>query len=135
MSWEDWLRRAAAAQRVATERTLAALDVTPAQFATLRILAAEPGLSSADIARLEHLTPPTVSVIVANLERKKAIHRIRDAKSARIRRLALTDSGSDLLRNAEERLRELHARYSESVSPHALSAVRDWLRGVAEIEV
>jgi len=55
MSWEDWLRRAAAAQRLATERALAALEVTPAQFATLRILAGEPGLSSADIARLERL--------------------------------------------------------------------------------
>ena len=66
------LRRAGAAHRIAVERALAPLDVTPAQFAVLQVVADAPGVSSADVARIERLTPATMSVIVANLERKRS---------------------------------------------------------------
>ena len=67
----DLLRRAAASQRIALERLLAPFDITPAQFAVLEIVVAAPGISSAEAARLERLTAPTMSVIVANLERRR----------------------------------------------------------------
>jgi len=56
---DDALRRAAAAHRIAMERALAALEITPAQFAVLEIVASSPGVSSAELARVERLTPPT----------------------------------------------------------------------------
>jgi DNA-binding MarR family transcriptional regulator len=50
---DDLLRRAAATQRLAMERALAGLCVTPAQYAVLRIIAETPGLSNAEIARVD----------------------------------------------------------------------------------
>ena len=46
------LRQAAAAYRLKMERALADLDVTPPQFAVLTMLAAYPGHSNADLARV-----------------------------------------------------------------------------------
>ena len=80
---DDLLRRAAAMQRLAVERALADLDVTPAQYAVLSVIAETPGLSNADIARIERLTPQTMSVIIANMERKRVV-----VRRARIRAAA-----------------------------------------------
>ena len=63
------LRQANATHRQAMEQAMADLGVTSAQFVVLTMLAAYPGISSADVARLAYLTPQTVSLIVANLER------------------------------------------------------------------
>ena len=73
------LRQAAGAYRHRVELALADLDVTPPQFSVLTMLAAYPGHSNADLARLALLTPQTVSVIVANLERAGSIVRRRHA--------------------------------------------------------
>ena len=44
---DDHLRRAAATQRLAVERALADLGVTPTQYAVLKTIAETPGLSNA----------------------------------------------------------------------------------------
>jgi len=67
---------------LAMERALSEIDVTPAQFAAMEWLADEPGLSSAEIARCERLTPPTSSVIVANLERKGLLRVVTTQRAA-----------------------------------------------------
>ena len=49
---DDLLRRACASQRLAMERALAEIDITPAQFAAMEWLWEEPGLSgSGDCAK------------------------------------------------------------------------------------
>src|SRR6185437_4941872 len=58
------LRQAQAAARLAMERALAELGVTPPQFVVLTMLRAYPGLSGADLARVALLTPQTVGVII-----------------------------------------------------------------------
>ena len=63
------LRQAAGAQRLAEERLLADLGVTPPQLAALALIGAHPGLLAADLARKARLTPQTVQLIVANLRR------------------------------------------------------------------
>src|ERR1700755_3413296 len=67
------LRQAQAAARLAMERALGDLGVTPPQFVVLTMLRAYPGLSGADLARVALLTPQTVGVIIRNLERDGAI--------------------------------------------------------------
>ena len=54
------LRQAQAATRLAMERALADLGVTPPQFVVLTMLRAYPGLSGADLARVAMLTPQTI---------------------------------------------------------------------------
>ena len=132
---DDCLRRAAAAQRVAMERALAPLEITPAQFAALEIVADTGGVSSAEVARIERLTPPTMSVIVGNLERKGALVRRPHPTNARIQCLEATERGRDLLHNGRARLEALRKQVAAAIPGDARVAIRAWLLRVAEIDV
>lgn len=133
--WDDLLRRAAAAQRLAFERLLADLGLTPAQFAVLRIVAQCPGVSAAEAARLERLTAPTMSVIVANLERKGALARRARPENARIQELKPTDLGLKLVAEGWERVRVWRERAARSLQRELAPEISRWLRQVAEIDV
>ena len=129
------LRRAGAAHRIAVERALAPLDVTPAQFAVLQVVADAPGGSSADVARIERLTPATMSVIVANLERKGALIRRPHAQNARIQCLEATEFGLQLMRRGRAQVQALQERIVAAMPAGAAAAIDIWLRRVAAIEV
>jgi DNA-binding MarR family transcriptional regulator len=132
---DDLLRRAAAAHRTAVERELASLKLTPAQFAVLQIVVDAPGVSSADVARIERLTPPTMSVIVANLERKSALIRRAHANNGRIQCLEPTGIGLELTRNGRARVQAQKERILAAMPAEAAAAIDLWLRRVAAIEI
>ena len=117
------------------KRTLAPLDVTPAQFAVLQVVADAPGVSSADVARIERLTPATMSVIVANLERKGALIRRSHAQNARIQCLEATEIGLQLMRRGRAQVQALQKRIVAAMPAEAAAAIEIWLRRVAAIEV
>lgn len=98
------LRQAANGLRLAMERALADLDVTPPQFTVMTMLTAYPGCSNADLARLSMLTPPTITVIIGNLEKRGAISRRPHASHGRIRQIAVTPAGRRLLAACRERV-------------------------------
>jgi DNA-binding MarR family transcriptional regulator len=132
---DDLLRRAAAAHRTAVERELASLKLTPAQFAVLQIVADAPGVSSAEVARIERLTPPTMSVIVANLERKGGLIRRPHATNARIQCLEPTEIGLELVRNGRAQVQAQKERIVAAMPAEAATAIDLWLQRVAAIEV
>ncbi len=132
---DDLLRRAAATQRLAVERALAEVKVTPAQYAVLSIIARTPGLSNADIAKIERLTPQTTSVIVANLERKRAVLRRAHETHGRIRRAQATETGLRLLTECRERLRGPSRRLYAAMPPGGESWIEAWLTRLADAEV
>lgn len=125
------LRQAAGAHRLRLERALADLGVTQPQFAVLTMLAAYPGLSNADVARLALLTPQTVSVIVANLERAGSLVRKPHAVHGRIQHLDLSDSGTALLKTCRERVHALEKELARDLSGEEERTVRRWLVAVA----
>ncbi|MET2830472.1 MarR family winged helix-turn-helix transcriptional regulator [Mesorhizobium shangrilense] len=125
------LRQAAGAHRLRLERALADLGVTQPQFAVLTMLAAYPGLSNADVARLALLTPQTVSVIVANLERAGSLVRKPHAIHGRIQHLDLSDSGTTLLKTCRERVHALEKELARDLSGEEERTVRRWLVAVA----
>lgn len=125
------LRQAAGAHRLRLERALADLGVTQPQFAVLTMLAAYPGLSNADVARLALLTPQTVSVIVANLERAGSLVRKPHAIHGRIQHLDLSDSGTALLKTCRERVHALEKELARDLSGEEERTVRRWLVAVA----
>ena len=63
-----------------------------------------PGLSSADLARLSLLTPPTVTVIVGNLKRSGALVSRPHAVHGRIQQLEITEAGKKLLARCKSRV-------------------------------
>ncbi|WP_323123660.1 MarR family winged helix-turn-helix transcriptional regulator [Burkholderia alba] len=126
------LRQAHAASRLTMERTLADLGVTPPQFMVLTMLSAYPGLSGADLARLALLTPQTVSVIVANLEKRGAIARRPHAVHGRIQQIEMSDEGRALLARCRERVRRLDAQLRDGLTDDEERAIRRWLVRVAQ---
>ncbi len=127
------LRQAAAAQRLAEERLLADLGVTPPQLSVLGFIGARPGLLAADIARRCKLTPQTVSLILANLRRAELIREEEQAapSAVRARPLALTPQGETILRQGRERMDAASAGLVEGMRPKRERALRRWLAGVA----
>jgi DNA-binding MarR family transcriptional regulator len=129
------LRQASAATRLALERALADLEVTQPQFLVMTMVGAYPGASSADIARLTMLTPQTISVIVANLERAGRLSRLTDPDHARIQRMSLTADGSRLLGLCRERAHAIEATLTALMGPGDEVAIRRWLAAVATADL
>ena len=125
------LRQAAAAARLATERALADLGVTPPQYMVLTMLAAYPGASGADIARLAQLTPQTVNLIIRNLERAGAITKAAHPAHGRVLQLTLTESGRTLLAASKTRASTLTPLLAEGLSAEQEAVIREWLVRVA----
>jgi DNA-binding MarR family transcriptional regulator len=126
------LRQAASAHRLAEERLLADLGVTPPQLAALTLIGANPGFLAADLARRAKLTPQTVSLIVANLRRAGLVREEEGAASAasRARPLALTPKGESILRMGRERVEAASARLVEGMRSKRERALRRWLAAV-----
>ena len=129
------LRQAAGAQRLAEERLLADLGVTPPQPAAMGLIGSEPGILAADLARKSRLTPQTVSLIVTNLRRAGLIREGGGASSStslvsRARPLALTAQGESVLRLGRERVDAASSRLLEGMRPKRERLLRRWLAGV-----
>jgi len=126
------LRQASAAFRGATDRALGELGVTTPQFAVLTMIAAYPGASGADLARLVFLTPQTINVIVRNLERDGAVEKSAHATHGRILRLHVTPKGQALLKRCRARVVEIDAEVASLLGREEERLVRRWLSAVAE---
>lgn len=126
------LRQAASAQRLAEERLIADLGITPPQLGALALIGANPGLLAADLARKAKLTPQTVSLIVANL-RRAGLAREEDgglSNASRARPLALTPAGEKVLRLGRERTEAASARLIDGMRPKREKALRRWLAAI-----
>jgi DNA-binding MarR family transcriptional regulator len=121
------LRQASAAHRLRMERALADIAVTPPQFLVLTLLASHPGASNAELARIAALSTPTVSVIVANLLRIRALARRPHAIHGRVQHLDLTDVGRNLLAACLERVSAVEIELAKGLSKPEVGAIRDWL--------
>ena len=126
------VRQANVAVRAAMEKVLADIDATPAQFAVLTMIAAYPGISGAELARLTFLTPQTINVIVRNLVRGGAIEKTAHAVHGRVLRLTATTKGQALLKRCRVRVQEVESRIAGLVGKDEEKAVRRWLAAVAE---
>lgn len=125
------LRQAFTAHRICMEQALAETGATLPQFAVLTMLAAYPGASGADLARLSLLTPQTVSVIVANLEKAGHIARRAHGEHGRIRIIELTDAGQRLLSHCRQVVAPVEQALLAVVPPEDEAAVRRWLVAIA----
>src|ERR1700761_995466 len=125
------LRQASAASRLTLERSLAELGVTPPQFVALTMLNAYPGISGADLARLTFLTPQTVGVIVANLEKSGALARTKHPTHGRALQWVLTARGKKLLAASRTRAHAMEAKMTALLPKGSEPAVREWLAALA----
>ena len=132
--FDDLLRRAAAAQRLAMERALSPVEITATQFAMMERLSQEPGLSGTELTMREQLSPPTISVVVGNLERKNLLQRRARAEGGRAQRLELTEAGKGRVVAGATAVAALRERLSADLDPGFQKALRNWLLRVAELD-
>ena len=125
------LRQAAHAYQTHLGRVLADLDVTPPQFSVMTMIAAYPGASNADIARLTFLTPQTVSFIIGKLLKAGIVARRAHPVHGRIQQLVLTDSGGTLLTSAKQRVSAVEKELMDEVGADDEKVLRQWLASVS----
>lgn len=125
------LRQASAAHRIRMEQALRDSGMTVPQFLVLTMIAAYPGISGADLARLSLLTPQTMSVIVTNLERDGMVVRQPHPEHGRILLIGITESGKKFLAGCKAVVAEAEAGLLDRLSPTEERAVRKWLVMVA----
>jgi DNA-binding MarR family transcriptional regulator len=107
------------------------LGVTARQATLLWLVKRSPGLSLAELAAEEGISPPALSGHVDRLERAGLLERVRSTEDRRRVGLALTEEGAKLLRRIRarrttwltERLRELEPSELEAIDA-ALPALR-----------
>ena len=75
-------------------------DVTPRQYAVLRILAAQKDVSQTDISDATGIDRSTLADIVRRLVGKKLVERKRTKNDARMYAVRLTDAGRQVLSGA-----------------------------------
>jgi DNA-binding MarR family transcriptional regulator len=125
------LRQAQAATRLAMERSLADLGVTPPQFVVLTMLRAYPGLSGADLARVAMLTPQTAGLIIRNLERDGAVRKTPHPVHGRVLQWTLTRRGAALLGKCRRHAQTVERRLAAGLPANARRLIRRWLAKIA----
>ncbi|MPZ58600.1 MAG: MarR family transcriptional regulator [Rhizobiales bacterium] len=98
---EHWLgfnlRMAQAAAFQAFSRLSSDIGVQPGRFATLTLIAANPGITQTTLSRANGRDKSTLTPLVSDLVRRGLIRRTRDRKDRRTYRLTLTPAGHRLL--------------------------------------
>lgn len=90
--------------RLGMDETLKGLGVTTPQNAALSVLAEEPGLSNAALARRSFVTPQTMNQIMVRLEAAGLVERRAHPEHGRVLQAYLTEEGENLRRECAERV-------------------------------
>src|SRR4051794_37664521 len=88
------LRQAWHAFRAAMDAALRAHGLSGAQYAALSVLARDPGISGADLARACNTTPQAMNGVLATLERDGLVERSPHPTHGRILQVSLTPEES-----------------------------------------
>lgn len=113
--------------------TLAPHGLTPRQFGVLFVLAASPGVTSAELARAVLTTPQGMHTVVDQLERRGLVGREGERGRGRAAPVRLTGTGRTLLGRAANGVRALDEQTHELLGDdyERLSRILDRLEGDA----
>jgi DNA-binding MarR family transcriptional regulator len=101
------------------------LGITARQATLLWLVRRKPGLSLAELAAEEGISPPALSGHVDRLERAGLIERVRSSEDRRRVGLRLTDDGARLLRRVRARRTTWLADRLGALEPEELEAVEN----------
>jgi DNA-binding MarR family transcriptional regulator len=114
------------------KRALKELDITPAQFSVIKIVAANPGIAQARVAEALFIERARLVQMLDRLEAAGLIRRARSSTDRRSHALYLKDEGTRLLVNLEHRIeqheRNVVARIGERGKRELLRLLAPFLR-------
>ena len=121
------LRQTIHAFDTAMENGLRSYGLTSPQFGALFVLAAEPGLSAADLARAMGTTPQAANVLVTGMTQSGLVERTPHPTHGRILEIYPTDEGTRRFNAALPFIRRLETTMSKSLNETELMIVKRWL--------
>jgi len=102
--------------RLGMDGTLKGLGVTTPQYAALSVLAEEPGLSNAALARRSFVTPQTMNQIMVRLEAAGLVERRAHPEHGRVLQAYLTKEGEKLRQECAGRVDTVEERMVSGLS-------------------
>ncbi len=126
------LKRAQHALRLAMDETLKGAGVTTPQYAAMSVLAEEPGLSNARLARRSFVTPQTMNQILNRLEAAGLVERAGHPEHGRVLQTFLTRKGERLLADCARRVDAVEERMISGLSERDRQTMLDSLHACTE---
>jgi DNA-binding MarR family transcriptional regulator len=126
------LRQAWQSFHGAMDAALRAHGLTAAQYAALSVLARDPGMSGAELARACNTSAQAMNGVVVTMERGGLIRRAPHPTHGRILEVTLTDRGRATLDAATPAVRELEATIEAGLTGEQLAALKAWLVAAAQ---
>jgi DNA-binding MarR family transcriptional regulator len=117
------LKRAQHELRLAINAELAAMGTNISQLNVLFFIRRQPGVSSADLARLSFLTPQTLGQQVIQMEKRGLVK--REPGDGRKIRHSLTDAGEKLLDAGMEKVRQVDTRVLSDFDDETVATLLD----------
>ncbi len=114
--------------RLSMDGTLKELGVTTPQNAALSVLAEEPGLSNAALARRSFVTPQTMNQIMVRLEDAGLVERRAHPEHGRVLQAYLTKEGEELREQCAERVDVIEEQMVSGLSEEERSKLLGLLR-------
>jgi DNA-binding MarR family transcriptional regulator len=114
------------------DAALRANGLTGAQYAVLSVLARDPGMSGADLARACNTTPQAMNGVLATLEREALVERRPHPTHGRILEVRLTPEGERRLEAATPDVRALEDAIERDLDPDQIGAIKGWLVASAQ---
>lgn len=109
------------------DAALEPLGLSTSLVGTMAFVAAEPGLSAADLARQARVKPQSAAHLISRLESMGLLTRVPHPVHGRVLRLYLTDEGRDLLDKAAAVNRRTGERLFGELAEHERITLLDQL--------
>jgi len=126
------LKRVQHSLRLAMDEALRGAGVTTPQYAAMSVLAEEPGLSNARLARRSFVTPQTMNQILTRLEASGLAERRGHPEHGRVLQTFLTREGERLLEECARRVDVVEEQMVSGLAEGDRRALLESLRACSE---
>jgi DNA-binding MarR family transcriptional regulator len=126
------LKRAAAALRTRMDAELRPLGLTVPQYACLEVLARQPGLSNAELARAVFVSRQSMNLVLRGLQDRGLVARPASTPHGRALPSQLTPAGREQLRAASTLVKSVEKRMLTPLSTAAQDRLRRDLAACAD---
>jgi DNA-binding MarR family transcriptional regulator len=109
-------------------RVLKVLDISPAQYSVLLIIAANPGLSQAELARTLAIERARLVRMLHRLDKRDLTRRLQSSSDGRTHALRLTPKGQETLRRAQVLVAQHEARLIDKIGVEPYETMKSILR-------
>lgn len=108
-------------------QTLSQFGLGKGQPPILKHLSLNDGCKQSEIAKFEHLTAATVTVMLQTMEKNGLIERRSDEKDLRIMRVYITPKGLDVQKKCDEAIEEMEKKIYEDFTDDEIEVFRNLL--------